>query len=187
MGSPLNQLVADREAAQAQRILDVQFHEAEQRSSIERSTEIARSRLDEFAEHGAIGHTRSALWHAAALASHGTAAGFQTVGNVAGGVLAVGDAVGSLPTSGVSTSLSIMNSLASTALSGASSALSGTGQALSLTGNAAQATMSATGPVFGAMRSGVQSASSPGRWERRAERIYERVVDPMFAAAESAA
>ena len=147
------------------------------------STEIARSRLDENAEHCAIGHTRSALWHAAALASHGTAASIQTVGNVAGGVLAVGEAVGSLPASGVSTSLNIMNSLASTALSGASSALSGTGQALSLTGNAAQATMSATGPVFGAMRSGVQSASSSGRWERRGAGIYERVVDPLVTAA----
>ena len=209
VGQPLDQLVADREVAQAQRQLDRQFHEAEQRSSIQRSTEIARSRLDEFAEHGAIGHTRSALWHAAALASHGTAASIQTVGNVAGATVGVVDTGMNVLTGlphPLTASVRIMNQLASAALSGtgraaqatagatgqalsltgnaAQATASATGQALSLTGNAAQATMSATGPVFGAMRSGVQSASSSsGRWERRGVGIYERVVDPIVTAA----
>ena len=173
VGSPLNQLVADREAAQAQRILDVQFHEAEQRSSIERSTEIARSRLDEFAEHGAFGHTRSALWHAAALGTHATAASLQTLGNVAGAVEGVGDAITGLPGNGLAASITIMNQLASVAVSGTGTALSGGGQILSAAG-------SATGQAFGAMRS---AASSSARWERRADGIYDRVVDPVIRTA----
>ena len=183
VGSPLDQLVADREAAQAQRILDVQFHEAEQRASIERSTEIARSRLDEFAEHGAIGHTRSALWHAAALATHGTAASLQTLGNVAGAVDTGMNALTQIPHP-ISASLTIMNQLASVAVSGTGTALSGGGQVLSAagsaTGQATRATMRATGAVYGAMRE--QASSSSGRWERRAAGIYDRVVDPLVRA-----
>ena len=208
VGSPLDQLVADREAAQAQRILDVQFHEAEQRASIERSEEIARSRLDEFAEHGAIGHTRSALWHAAALATHGTAASLQTLGNVAGAVDTGMNALTQIPHP-VSASVTIMNQLASVAVSGTGTALSQGGQVLSaagsvtgqatratmratramreqassagsVTGQATRATMRATGAVYGAMRE--QASSSSGRWERRAAGIYDRVVDPLVRA-----
>ena len=198
MGSPLDQLVADREAAQAQRILDRQFQEAEQRSSIERSTDLARSRLDRFAEHGAIGHTQSALWHAGALAAHGTAGTIQTLGNVAGVTASVVDTSMNVLTGlphPITQSMAIMNRLAGAAMGGTGTVLSGGGQVLSAAestanrggqvlsaagsaaGSAASTAGSATGQALGAMRS---AASSSARWEQRAPGIYDRVVDPVM-------
>ena len=176
VGSPLDQLVADREAAQAQRILDRQFQEAEQRSSIERSTDMARSRLDRFAEHGAIGHTSSALWHAGALAAHGTAGTIQTLGNVAGVTASVVDTSMNVLTGlphPITQSVAIMNRLAGAAMSG----MSGGNQVLSAAGSAAG---SATGQALGKMQS---AASSSARWERRADGIYDRVIDPIIRTA----
>ena len=137
---------------------------------------MARSRLDEFAEHGAIGHTRSALWHGGALAAHGTAGSLQTLGNVAGVTASVVDTSVNVLTGlphPITQSMAIMNRLAGAAMSG----MSGGGQVLSAAGSAAN---SATGQALGAMQS---AASSSARWERRADGIYDRVVDPVVRAA----
>ena len=177
---------------------------------------MARASLDDFASHGALQHSRDALWHAAALGTHGTVAGLQAVGAVAGAGYDAVQFAGNLPANTVAGSIGIMNSLAGAAVTGGGQAIStvvpplvsGTGQLISGTGQviagAARGTasgagqvISGTGQVIGAAarqtaRAGraISSAasSSSGRWQESGPSIWRRIADPMIqAAVESAA
>ena len=97
VGAPLGQVVSDRASAQSQRELERAFYEANQRAAIETGTNMARSRLDEFAQHGAFGHSRSALWHAAALGAHAMGAVTTGVGQATSGVIRLATMMGSGP------------------------------------------------------------------------------------------
>ena len=82
VGDPLDQLVADRDAAQQQREVDQAFHEMNQAAAVEPGVQQAQRRLDAFSRHGVLGHSRDAMYHLIAGAAHAVGAGTSLVQGV---------------------------------------------------------------------------------------------------------